>query len=142
MSDAPAATAQPVTVEILGARWPLIRPCFATIEEVGQAALRACQEVAQVGGQGRFYRTYAAVLGVTTQLGDKAGANWERAQCNPLVFGGQVYSYLREKGATADQIATAAQPVVVWLLAEAFPREAAIKAQENFTGAGGGASTP
>ena len=138
----PPPTEAPEFVELLNARWPVIRPSFATIEEVTQAALAACNGVSTPGGLARFNRTYAAVLGICTQIGEKAGANWERSLCNPLVYGGQVYSYLREQGLTSDEIAPAAQPLVRWLLATAFPRKQEIKAKADFSRAGGDGSTP
>lgn len=133
--------AQPSYIEIMGERLPLVRPDFGTAEELVQQLNAADGRVKQTGGVARVTRTRAAVLGLCTQLGDRAGASWVKCDCNVLEYGGRVYSYLREHGATQEQILQASTPIIGWLIQWLFPRDKEIVEKERFFGAGGGSST-
>lgn len=54
-------------------------------------------------------RAAGALLGRCSGLGKAAKADWVRAGCDPRVYGGEVYSFLREQGCTLEEVLAAAR---------------------------------
>lgn len=127
MSDGNGAS----TVRLLGRDWPVTLPeDFAAREEMATA-------YAQSGdGKQRVMRVYAAALGLSTGLGRAAKADYLGAGCDPYLYGGRVYQYLRQQGADLREIAGQGEQVMAALLAALFPRQGEVDAREGFTAAG------
>lgn len=79
-------------------------------------------------------RIAAAAVGLCA----KGLAKTSLAACkyNMLAFGGAVYSELRQRGASAQEIADAASPCYAILRDLVVPTEAEVKAKEDFSAAG------
>ncbi len=123
------ATNGNTTVKLLGRDWPVSLPDFATREEVVVAYSESAS-----GAKTRILRVYAAALGLSTGIGKAARASYADVKCDPYVYGGQVYAWLREKGVTPADVATAAIPLVTLFAEALFPREEEVKSQADFTG--------
>lgn len=106
-------------------------PDFADREDLARAWLESAQR-----GHRVVLRVYAAYLGLCTPLGRAAKADWARARCDALVYGGAVYSYLREQGATPAQISAAALPLVGLIYEHLAPREVEVVERTDFSAAG------
>lgn len=123
----------PTTITLMGRDWPVTLPDYAIREEL----VLCWGEHAEKGGMG-LLRAYAALLGMCTPIGRVSGANYAVAKCVPLVYGGPVYGYLMEHGATKKAIVEAALPLATSLAEVLFPREADVAAQVDFTSPAGG----
>ena len=76
------------------------------------------------GNTSRRQRVCGAILGVCCpDLGREAGADYVKARFDPLAYGGAVYGYLRQKGASMGDVTTAAIPIVNRLYEQVFPRK-------------------
>jgi hypothetical protein len=129
--------ALPELVAIAGRSWPTALPSFAAREEL----CFAWSEMSQEAGP-RAARVYAAALGLCCpSLAVAARADYDRSRNVPLVFGGAVYSWLREQGATTAQVVEAGVVVLQAIAEVLFPREAEVEARAGFTASAGGAQT-
>jgi hypothetical protein len=107
-----------LTVSILGKDYPVkLPPQFAVKEELIVAYGES------EGNTSQRQRVCAAVLGICTDLGRQAGADYVKARFNVLAYGGAVYGWLREQGAEMEDVPTAAAPLVRELFARVFPRK-------------------
>jgi len=52
-------------------------------------------------------RAAGALIGRCSSLGRAAKADWSACGCDPRVYGGEVYSFLREQGCTVQEIGAA-----------------------------------
>ncbi len=52
-------------------------------------------------------RAAGALIGRCTALGRAAKADWSACGCDPRIYGGEVYSFLREQGCTVEEIVAA-----------------------------------
>lgn len=85
-----------------------------------------------VGGM-RMMRASAAFIGLCTRLGAEAKADYARYQCDPIVYGGHVYGWLTQQGASQKDIVDAAVEISKVVLEHLHPRESEVSAVENFT---------
>lgn len=118
------AEAQQAHVTILGEKRAVFMPDFAAREEL----MVAYGEALKKQGVAKL-RVYAATLGLCTMLGRKAGADYARARFDVLAYGGEVYSWLRGQGATVEQIAEAAIPVLTEVSQALYPSETEVRAE-------------
>jgi len=123
-------------VKLLGAEHTFLLPPCAEREELAVAFSDANKR----GGMARL-RVYSAALGLCTRVGRQSSVDYASCKCDPLVYGGRVYGWLREQGASAADVAEAAVPVLTAVMEALAPREAAIEAQEDFSGRNGAPST-
>ena len=115
-------------VNIVGREWPVkLPPQFTVAEEL----VRSYGE--SVDDNGQFLRACGAILGIATKIGNEAGADYVKAGFRPLAYGGAVYGWLREKGATPKEIAELAAPLYARMRDRCFPRESEVSAQAGFT---------
>lgn len=131
---------QPTHIDLGGQRYPLFKPDFATTEEVLQQLIAADRSGHDEAIVGRVNRTRAAVIGVCTQLGERAGTSWIKSGCNALTFGGAVYSHLRAKGVGQQEILDAATAILPWFMECVFPRGKEVDEKVRFFEGGGGDS--
>lgn len=117
MSTEPATQA-PLFVTLLGRKHAVTMPDFAAREDV----IVRYGATSKKGGV-PLLRCYAAALGLCTRLGRESGADFAACSYDILGYGGQVYSYLREQGCSAAQIAEAALPVVAAIGQATYPRQ-------------------
>lgn len=117
----------PATITILGREWPVkIPPQFAVREEL----VAALGEASDHGG--RTMRAYGAIVGVCTTVGREAGADYVKARFDAFAYGGAVYGWLREQGATPQDVTTAGAAIFPALTAGLFPREPEVKERADF----------
>lgn len=77
--------------------------------------------------KGHRLRVAAAVLGICSpELQREARADYRAASFDPLAYGGAVYSFLRQRGATAREVIEQAEALVVELTDEIFPRQSEV----------------
>lgn len=126
-----------VMVTLLGERHSVSLPGFAEREEL-------INEWASVETNGPLasLRLAAAAIGLCTRVGRRVKASYTKMGCSPLAYGGEVYGFLRESGATPEEIGEAGVICLKELRAALAPREPDVAAREAFTGAGEGPSTP
>ena len=117
-------------INILGAQHVATPPNFADRE----ALVMAWGEHGP-SGEHRSVRCYAAAIGACCGLGRMAGASLAKSKYDVLAYGGEVYSWLRERGATTAEIIAAATPILESLGAALFPRESEVAAAAGFSGA-------
>jgi hypothetical protein len=104
-------------------------PDFADREDLARAWLESAQR-----GHRVVLRVYAAYLGLCTPLGRTSKADWSLSRCDALVYGGAVYSYMRDQGATPAQISAAALPLVGLIYEHLAPRETEVVKRADFSG--------
>ena len=109
------------SITLLGRSHAIALPDFAAREEL----MVALGETQARAGSARL-RAYAAALGLCTRLGRESGADYAGHRFDALAYGGAVYSYLREQGATPADVATAAVPLAAILAESTFPRQAEV----------------
>lgn len=117
-----------VFVKLLDQDHAVTLPPFAEREEIAVAHTRALR-----GNGGTLPRASAAAIGLCTRIGRLSGVDYAACGCDPLVYGGRVYGWLREKGATLDDILIAGRVVVEQVNAALYPRKAEVDAQVGFS---------
>jgi hypothetical protein len=122
----------PATVELLGNERTVALPGFTEREELAAAYAQHAED--PMG----LRRVYGAVIGLCTSLGAASGANWRASKCDVLTYGGSVYGYLREHGATVGDVAEVGISILAPLMVQLFPREAEVAEQAGFTPAAEG----
>lgn len=114
-------------IELLGAKHGITLPDLVEREELALAWRDTGDRVyAQV-------RVGAAAIGLLTRLGRRSGVTYEECKCNPLVYGGKVYSYLRDQGATPTQVQDAGRELILLIVRNLAPREKEVKEKEDFS---------
>lgn len=119
----------PVTVTLLGRQHAVRLPSFAEREELVLAVVDARERPVSVQ-----LRIWSAAIGLATRIGTEAKASYAASRCDVLVFGGEVYSWLREQGATPADIRTAGQEVLTAVSNAMAPREPEVAAAADFSG--------
>ena len=114
----------PPQIELLGKPHAIILPSYAEREEIYVAWGQV-----QTGNPMRKYRALAAAIGLCTRLGRHAEADYVALGCEPLRYGGAVYGYLRDQGATREQVVTAGMTIIELVSDALFPREAEVAAE-------------
>jgi hypothetical protein len=128
--------AAPIIVELLGREHAVRLPLFAEREELVSAAVEASRR-----GLNAQLRVLSAAIGLGTRLGAESGADYAATRCEPLVYGGLVYGFLRERGATPVDIRTAGKIVLDAMALSLAPRESEVAAAQVFTRPSEGPST-
>lgn len=126
----------PITIRLLDRDHAIRLPLFAEREELVAAGveLNTAAAPAQL-------RVCAAAVGLGTRLGAEAKADYARCRCDVLVYGGQVYSWLREQGAKPVDIRSAGITVLQAMALSLAPRESEVAAAQDFSKDGAGPST-
>jgi hypothetical protein len=119
-------------ITILGAQHVVALPNFADRE-----LLIMAWTAHGADGDQRGVRVYAAAIGACCGIGQRAGASLAKSKYDALAYGGEVYSYLREQGATPIEIVQAATPLLRTLAEALFPREPEVVDAAGFTDAAG-----
>ena len=121
-------------ITLLGQALEVTLPGFAVREELQSAATEACSNPS-------LLRVCAAAICLATPLGKQYRLDYLRAKCNPLAYGGAAYDAMRERGATAADIAEAATPILRLVRDSLYPRADEVAEAEDFTGAAAEAGT-
>jgi len=129
-------SAAALTINLLGREHAVRLPLFAEREELVTAAVEASKR-----GLNTQLRILSAAIGLGSRLGAEAGADYVATRCEPLVYGGLVYGYLREKGATPSDIRTAGKTILDAVVLSLAPRESEVAAAQDFTRPSEGPST-
>lgn len=116
------------TVNLLGREYKVkLPPQFAVVEEL----VLAWGETE--GNHSQRLRVCGAIVGICTDLGREARADYVKARFDVLAYGGAVYGYLREKGVPPAEVASAGVSLIGALAERAFPREAEVVARAGFS---------
>lgn len=118
-----ANTAEIQRIELLGDKHAVILPDFAAREELAVAWGQARDR-----GGIALLRVLSAALGLCTRLGRQAGADYAKHRFDVLAYGGEVYGWLRSKGATPAEVRDAAMPVLVQVVRATFPTDDEVEA--------------
>lgn len=90
-----------------------------------QAAAGGAPDVAAVLA---LCRVYGAALGLSTAIGKASKADYTARKNDPIAYGGDVYSFLRENGANQPDIIRAALPILEEIAERLWPREEEVAA--------------
>lgn len=112
---------QPLKVALLGRDHTVTLPDFAAREEllIAYGENRHRKGVAVL-------RVYSAMLGLCTRLGRESGADYARHRFDVLAYGGEVYGWIRQRGGSPADLATAAAPLLAALSENLFPSDAEV----------------
>jgi hypothetical protein len=116
------------TVEILGKQHIAALPSFGVREEL-------CVLWGQHGQEGghRALRVYAAAVGLSCGIGAAARADLRKTGWDLLGYGDAVYSYLREQGATSQDVVRAGVALLGEMAQDLFPREKEVDDAAGFS---------
>jgi hypothetical protein len=90
--------AAPVRVSLLGRSHAVVPPPSL----IEQEELYLAWQEARAKPKGlRIIRVAAALVGLCTRIGREAGASYPACDCDPLVYGGAVYNWIRTQGPNA-----------------------------------------
>ena len=123
MSDVPQ-------VEILGRKHAILLPGLAEREEI---ILALGDEDASPAVK---RRARAAALGLCTRLGRESGTTLAAHGYDVLAYGGAVYGWLREQGATMMDVAVQGNACIDAVAMGLAPREAEVESALGNSGAG------
>lgn len=114
-------------IEVGGFALPLVAPAsFALREDVISTWDAAT-------GSAQIRRAFGFALGsCCRELGRRSGARYDGA--SPLLYGGDVYDYLRKCGVTSEAISAAAHIAFSLCVKSLTINEPAVSAREVFTG--------
>lgn len=119
------------TIQLLGEQHAVQLPDFATREELVLA-------FAEHAGTMRRLRVYAAMVGLCTPIGKVLRLDYAKAKCDPLVYGGAVYNWLREeKKMEIGEVVRVGTELLDLLHARQYPREAEVAATTDFSSPAG-----
>ena len=113
-------------IKLLGKDWPATLPDFATRDEICLAWAES------EGGKVRLLRIYAAFIGLCTPVGKAAKLNYIQLKCDPYVYGGHAYQWLREKGVKPEDVRAAGVALLPFLTRSLAPRAAEVIEQTDF----------
>ncbi len=127
-------------VSILGRKHIADLPSFGQREELVHLWFASSES----GNWSRAARVSAAAIGLSCGIGAQSGTTWAKSGADLMVYGERVYSYLREQGASVEDVATAALPLLQEMTTALFPREKEVDAAAGFSegGAVGQTSPP
>ena len=108
-------------------------PSFAEREELAIAY----NDTHQRGGLA-LQRAFCAALGLCTRIGRECGTTYHQHKYDALGYGGAVYGWLREQGATPKQIAEAGLPCIIACCEALAPRQPEVADKVVFSGPPGG----
>lgn len=118
-------------IDVGGRKHAVIMPDFAAREE-----LLVAYGGARDRGGVALLRVYAAAIGLCTRLGREAGADYGAHRYDVLAYGGAVYGWLRQGGASVKLIAELGGPLIVSVSESLYPRQSEVDAAAGNSGAG------
>lgn len=127
-------------VNLLKRQHAVILPGYAEREEIAAATWTVQRSKSPRAGHA-LLRIYAACIGLSTRLGRESGVDYGDCSCDPMVYGGRVYGWLREQGATAEEVSTAGIEILKVVLESLFPREVEVEAEKKDSVDGGETAT-
>ena len=127
--------AMPEKIEVVERVWPVSLPGFTEREEL-VAALSKHQSDGLM-----LRRVYAAAIGLCSGVGALTQVSYARCGHDVLTYGGKVYAYLREHGASVDVVSETGFELLIPMARQLFPREEEVAEQAGFTDAAEGTST-
>ena len=101
----------------------------------------AWSEASKAGDGAALRRVAAAALGLCTPVGRRSGADFGACKCDVRLYGGAVYSHLRERGVPVGEVIERGAEVVGICAAALFPRADEVAAKADFSGPAGGVAT-
>ena len=121
-------TAEPLRVKLLDKEHPVTLPDFTSREELFQAYLESGKKRGTA-----IFRVYGAAIGLTTRIGREGHADVSFEECgyNVLTYGGKVYAYLRNAGASIEDVSAAGKPIFAAIQANLFPRASEVEEQRG-----------
>ena len=114
-------------IKLAGKEWAVTLPDFATREDLALA----WHESATKGDGAALRRVAGAAIGICTGVGKRAGVTFTGTAL--LVYGGAVYSWLREQRETIPNVMEAGGQIVSLCADSVFPREAEVDARAAFS---------
>ncbi len=112
---------------------PVTLPSWADREDL----VIAWSEASKAGDGSALRRVAAAALGLCTPVGRRAGCDFAAHKCDVRLYGGAVYSHLRERGVGVREVMDRGAEVVGICAAALFPRESEVASKADFTGPAG-----
>lgn len=122
----------PIKVELLGERHAYRPPPFADRADILLGFARHADRDDLVA-----MRLMAATVGLATRIGERAKLSYTRLGCDVLAYGGAVYGWLREQGATDEQIVTAGIALYREVVGTHAPTKEEVKAEMGNSEGGG-----
>mgnify|MGYP001766746316 CR=1 FL=1 len=116
-----------IKVKIGPNSWPVSLPDFITREDILFKWHEAQDDVLVTR------RVSAAAVGLCTRVGKLAKADYARSRCDVLVYGGQVYTYLREQGVPLEEVLRAGFEIVSCMVNHVAPRASEVEERVGFT---------
>lgn len=108
--------------------WPVVFPDYATRQDLAVAWAENSENVMALR------RVAAAAVGLCTRVGRLSKADYGRCKCDPLVYGGAVFSYLHEQGVTMEDTMRAGMAILSGLALSMAPSEPEVEERAGFTG--------
>ena len=108
-------------ITLLGEQHAVVLPDYAAREDLFLAHVEAGKK--RRGNS--LFRVLSAAIGLCTRIGGEKRANVSYAACgyDAMEYGGKVYSWLREQGASHEDIAREGRVVMDLVAINLFPRE-------------------
>jgi len=122
------------TITIAGKAYPVTLPDFVLRDDI----VIAWYEAAPKNDASKLRRVAAAAIGLCTTAGAKSGAKFDGEAL--LLYGGKVYTSLREQGASISSIIESGGALVSICSDGLFAREAEVEARAGFSDPSGGDS--
>lgn len=121
-----------VTINLLGKDWPVSAP-------EGPSGFTSCEEWREMlrdSSEAQGFRVMGSAIGLTTRVARDSGITLEKCGYKMLAYGGEIYGWLRQQGATNDELLIAAPICYRVLMPAKPPSEAEVKDKVNFTSDG------
>jgi len=128
--------AEPLSIRLLDANHAISLPDFATREEISIAWHEA--RTRKDGGATQLRRVYSAAIGTCTRIGRGLEPGYDG---DVLVYGGMVYSHLREHGAGVADIGNEGLKVILAVVEATYPRAVEVTAEKKDSAPEEGAPT-
>ena len=120
------------TVTILGQKWPVSPPSGPN----GFTAAEEWMEEVNTNREDSGLRIMGAAIGLTTSVMSDSGITLEKSGYKILRYGGEVYGYLRQKGASANELLAAAPHCYKALTSLTTPSKKEVEEKQDFTSGG------
>lgn len=123
------------SIKLAGKEWAVTLPDFAAREEIALA----WHEAASKSDGAALRRVAGAAIGLCTGVGKRTGVTF--AGTGLLMYGGAVYSWLREQREGIPTVMEMGGQVVALCAESVFPREAEVESRVSFSAPPEGATT-
>ena len=121
-----------VTVNLLGKDWPVTKP-------EGPSGFTSCEEWREMlrdSTEPQGFRIMGSAIGLTTKVARDSGITLEKCGYKMLAYGGEIYGWLRQQGATNEELLAGAPVCYRVLMPVRPPTEAEVADKVNFTSDG------